>query len=450
MNLNILFAFLIFSTSLFSQTLINFKGQDIYINGTNVPWNAFGNDMGSHHQWGTQYDSLFFENLFIECEDHNVNTVRLWIHCDGRANPEFDNQGKVTGLDPNFFTHLDDIFARALDHDLYLILTLWSFDMLKDYTSTAGSYAGMHKELISDTIFTNTYIQNALIPIVQHYENQCNLLAYEIINEPEWGIVGNPYTFSTVDQTVTAIEMKRFVGMLAAAIHQNSDHLVTVGASTLAFNSTASAALDHYWNDTAMFNATQNQDAYMDFYQVHFWEWMMLTGHNPFNTTFTDWALDKPTIIGEYPGTSNFPLDNQQTLAQSAYIGQWAGIIPWSYNAQDGRGEWDDHKNVLMQVGLDHPLETEIMYCKTLASNKTVDNGIEWKLFPNPSTDLLNLSSSEVFGTLNIIDVNGKIMRTIYSKTNSIEIDISQLEPGYYLIRMQNETWTDQKTFIKY
>ncbi|MCI5056182.1 MAG: T9SS type A sorting domain-containing protein [Flavobacteriales bacterium] len=417
-----------------AQNRINFNGQDIYINGVNVPWGAFGNDMGSHHQWGEQYDSTYFENLFTECEAHNINTARLWVHCDGRANPEFDGQGKVLGLDPQFFTHLDDIFQRALDHDVYLILCLWSFDMLKNFTASAGQYAGLHKELITDTAFTNSYINNALVPIVQHYQNQCNLLAYEIMNEPEWGINGNPFNFSTVDQKVEAAEMKRFVGMLTAAIHDNSDHLVTLGASTLAFNSTDSAALDHYWSDTALMNATnQDPNAYLDFYQVHFWEWMLLTGHDPFSTTPIDWMLDKPTIIGEYPGTSNFPLPSQQTLIQNAYNNNWAGVIPWSHNAQDGRGDWNDFKNELKQFGLDHPIETDILYCKNLANVEEVHVD-EIVVYPNPFSDYVNIKNANTT-LVEVFDIQGKQILTCPLNGKS-QLDLSMLNPGSYIFKV--------------
>ena len=147
---------------------ITFNGKSYYLNGINVPWNAFGSDAGTHYEWGPLYDSTFFHTLFQECKSNGVNCVRLWIHCDGRSTPEFDDNGYVTGLDTNFLSDFDDILRIAQQNNVMVMPCLWSFDMTKDFTSTAGKYAGMHADLIQDTLKTRSYIDNALVPMVKH------------------------------------------------------------------------------------------------------------------------------------------------------------------------------------------------------------------------------------------------------------------------------------------
>jgi hypothetical protein len=70
-------------------------------------------------------------------------------------------------------------------------------------------------------------------------------------------------------------------------------------------------------------------------------------GYDPFQATRTPayWKLDKPTIIGESPA-----IVGKYTLKQmvdGAYANGYAGIMPWSYNANDGYGTWDACKNEL-------------------------------------------------------------------------------------------------------
>jgi hypothetical protein len=217
-----------------AQNLIHYQGKDYFINGANVAWNQFGSDVGTHYQWGALYDPSFFENTFVSCENFGLNCLRLWIHCDGRSSPEFDGTGSVTGLDTNFFSNLDDIFLRAQNHHIMLIPCLWSFDMTKN-VSGAGMYAGSHQLLITDTVKTRSYINNALIPMVQRYASQCNLLAWEIINEPEGSIdVAAAYGNNNL---VTKLQMQRFVAVQAAAIHQYSSKMDTVGSASLKWNS---------------------------------------------------------------------------------------------------------------------------------------------------------------------------------------------------------------------
>jgi hypothetical protein len=119
----------------------------------------------------------------------------------------------VTGLDTNFLSNFDDLLRIARENNVMVMPCLWSFDMTKDFTSTAGKYAGKHADLIQDTVKTRSYINNALVPMVKHLANTCNLFAWEIINEPEWSISGPGNTV----QLVTAQEMVRFCAMIAEA-----------------------------------------------------------------------------------------------------------------------------------------------------------------------------------------------------------------------------------------
>ncbi|MGE5670890.1 MAG: hypothetical protein ACM31E_05560 [Fibrobacterota bacterium] len=325
---------------------IKYNGKDYYINGMNVPWNAFGSDAGTHYQWGPLYDSTFFKTLFQECKEYGVNCVRLWIHCDGRTSPEFDADGVVSGLDTNFLSNLEDIFRIGAENNVMVMPCLWSFDMTKDFTGSAGKYAGLHADLIKDSLKTVSYINNALIPMVKRFANTCNLFAWEIINEPEWSISGP----GTTVQLVSNKEMVRFCGMIAEAIHANSSKMVTVGSACLKWNSTKIGPAEaHYWSDSSFADAYNKPGSNLDFYQIHYYDWMFNSewGYDPFQSTKTPeyWNLDKPALIGENPGVAG-----KYTLKQmidNAYANGYAGIMPWSYDSVDNFGSWNMCKNEL-------------------------------------------------------------------------------------------------------
>jgi hypothetical protein len=325
---------------------IHYNGKDYYINGINVPWNAYGSDVGTHYQWGALYSPSFFTTFFQQCNSYGVNCVRFWIHCDGRTSPEFDSNGNVTGLDTNFFSNFDDIFRIAALNNVMIMPCLWSFDMTKDFTSTAGKYAGMHASLIQDTNKTRSYINKALVPMVKRYTNTCNLFAWEIINEPEWSISGPGNTV----QLVSAQEMERFCAMIAEAIHLNSGKMATVGSACLKWCSSLQPPAEaHYWCDSSFQAVYKKPLAFLDFYEIHYYDWMFNAdwGYDPFQAGKTPayWKLDKPTLIGESPGQAG-----QYTIRQmvdSAFAHGYAGIMPWSYNANDGIGTWDACKSEL-------------------------------------------------------------------------------------------------------
>jgi hypothetical protein len=67
-------------------------------------------------------------------------------------------------------------------------------------------------------------------------------------------------------------------------------------------------------------------------------------GYDPFQQSKTPayWKLDKPTLIGESPAAAGKYTMKQ--MIDSAFMHGYAGIMPWSYNANDGVGTWDDCK----------------------------------------------------------------------------------------------------------
>ena len=67
-----------------------------------------------------------------------------------------------------------------------VILTLWDF-LLKDVPNRL--------DLIRDVNKLNSYTLNALIPMIEGVEHNTNLIAWEIMNEPEW-IVHNNFLVS--------------------------------------------------------------------------------------------------------------------------------------------------------------------------------------------------------------------------------------------------------------
>jgi hypothetical protein len=372
------FIFLLSFLSLHSQAqkvshLIYFEGKPMFINGVNIPWNNFGSDVGNHYLWGANYKPEWFEKMFADCEANGINCVRFWIHTDGRSNPEFNTDGSVKGLDGDFFPAFDDIFLRAKNHGVLIMPCLWSFDMCKDSRKSAGIYAGNHADLISDSLKTVSYIKNVLIPMVKRYDKHCNLFAWEVCNEPEWHMprAGDPKWKDITEVPVK--DMQRFTGMIAAAIHKNSSRMVTTGSAALKWNSDVPPATGNWWSNEALQKAYPDKDAYLDFYQIHYYDWMYPFKFDPFNKDYPYeyWKLDKPCLIGEQPGSlvRDTIYSNEEKI-QNAYDNHYAGQMFWSYNGGDGVGIFDDFKDACKKFSETHKAEIfPIIPCKTLSSS---------------------------------------------------------------------------------
>ena len=334
----------IFHLPTHSQTYIPFKGAPIYLNGINIPWNHFGWDIGRHPQKGIGYDSLWFEEAFSTLASEGVNSARFWIHTDGRASPEFLQNGFVTGLDGIFFEHLDDLVQRAEAHNIYLIFCLWTFELVQDKRSCCGQFAGNHSDLIREPAKTQSYIDQVLIPMVKRYAQSCAVFAWEIINEPEWAIEN----IGTEKGVVPKVDMQRFVAMQAEAIHAHSDQLVTVGSASLKWNSSYTPPTKgNFWSDEALQQAWPSAGSYLDFYQIHFYDWMKegRANFDPYSRPADFWNLEKPTIIGEASPYSSYYNPNQ--MLQNAFHNAFAGHFFWSYAANGNTAGWNASRNAI-------------------------------------------------------------------------------------------------------
>jgi len=418
---------------------INFQNQDIFVSGVNMPWNEFGWDFGNHHLWGNGYDSTYFEQAFQELEISGINTVRMWVHCDGRANPNFDKNGFVTGLDDNFLDELNDFLHRAQQHHILVILTLWSHDMLENEIENAGEFAGMHQELITDDAKLQSYLDFALTPMVQALSHHCNLLAYEIISEPEWcfPIIG----VASTSQLVNSTHMQRFVAKCIQVIRANSSQYVTVGSAYPCGNDYAQNK--NYWHETEFealgFNCNE---VYLDFYSFHYFEWMG-DDDDVFQHHSDNWDMNKPILIAESATYSSEKtmLKTAKTQLQHVFEKQYAGVLFWSYNAQDEYSSWSDFKNEVTDFNIDNANEVNI--------NLDCDTSFQYlptlicSFYPNPVQEILKLNyntSADLDIVTRIYNSKGSLVQNfelaLLSENHQIEFSLSSLQQGLYFLEV--------------
>lgn len=78
---------------------------------------------------------------------------------------------------------------------------------------------------------------------------------------------------------------------------------------------------------------------------------------------------------------------------------------------------------------------------QTLANN--------WELYPNPTSDIMNLKISvEGNKTIEVLNTTGQIVQTIQTDTSFLQIDAKNLAKGMYVIRLITHEGTSQKTFM--
>ena len=85
--------------------------------------------------------------------------------------------------------------------------------------------------------------------------------------------------------------------------------------------------------------------------------------------------------------------------------------------------------------------------------NDTEINKDSFKVYPNPATDLITVELSSEFlekATIQVLNLLGQV---VYSENKEISartlLNISELKPGVYFLKLQSEGEVYSKKFIK-
>lgn len=76
-------------------------------------------------------------------------------------------------------------------------------------------------------------------------------------------------------------------------------------------------------------------------------------------------------------------------------------------------------------------------------------NTSELQVFPNPAKNIITINGLQSKGTIKIIAADGKLIKQITITGISLQIDISKLAKGMYILQYYNEVKTDQVKIIK-
>jgi hypothetical protein len=308
-----------------SGSRLPWLGGNGYLNGVNYPWVHYGNDFGSNawgaygvHDPGTH---AMVDADFARMEQQGVRTARWWLFADGRAGITWDSGGMPVGLDQYVFADLDAALALARKHHVYVDLVLTDVSLLYRSSYSNGVQLGGRPYLINTAAGRQALLSKVFMPVFDRYGQNPQILSYEVMNEPEWAISEDHAVNSKAAQPAALATFQAFVRQVAGAVHARTKSYVTVGSAAARWTS-------------------QWQRLGLDFYSVHFYDWMHpWPDVDVYDSGCSALHLDAPVVIGEYPPGSSTAGFRQ--YLDNWYAGGCAGALVWTFKGVDSAGAPD-------------------------------------------------------------------------------------------------------------
>ena len=304
--------------------------EDFWI-GVNLPWMNYGGDFGAN-AWregggvGRPGERLVLRNALARVAGEGLTCIRWFMLCDGRAGLRMAADGALEGLDDFVFRDADAAVEELDRAGLSALLVLFDFHWFRPAAFVNGVQTCGRARLAAGSSLRARLLDRVVDPLLERYGRHPSILAWDVINEPEWVTRGT--RLPPRPSEVPRAAMRDFIRGIVDLIHQRTSHAATVGS--------ASAR-----------TLPLVEGLGLDVYQVHWYD--RLGRKAPLDRPAASLGLDRPLILGEFPtrGSRRMPAEIVDTARQNGY----AGALAWSALAGDEASDPDALQPVLAASG---------------------------------------------------------------------------------------------------
>jgi hypothetical protein len=289
------------------------RESDRFVVGVNLPWIGYGTDVGASAwfpEGGLSQQPSALSRLdaaLAAVARDGISVVRVFVLCDARSGVRFDTAGDPLGLDAAVIPDLDVMLAAARAHRVRLMPVLLDFHLCGPKRLVNGVQLGGHSRVIADRDVGSAFVDRVLKPIAERYANDDAVIAWDVINEPEWCLRGSPLFRRT---TVSFEAMQAFLGEAVRCVKRVASQPVTIGCAGT-------------WRLDLV------RPLGLDFYQVH---WYDRFGWAALARPVAELGLeDRPVILGEFAGRTTRVPDVLDAAKRAGY----EGALVWSVLADD-------------------------------------------------------------------------------------------------------------------
>ena len=301
--------------------------EDFWI-GINLPWLSYGGDFGAN-AWrkdggvGRPGERRVLRDTLARIADEGLTRVRWFMLCDGRAGLRMAPDGSLAGLDEFVFRDADAAVDELGRAGLSAIFVLFDFHWFRPAAVVNGVQTCGRARLAIDPLQRERLLERVVAPLLERYGRHPSILAWDVINEPEW--VTRAVRLPPRPSEVPRAAMRDFIRDIVGLIHQRTSHAATVGSASVR-------------------NLPLVEGLGLDVYQAHWYD--RLDRRAPLDRPVATLGLDRPLILGEFPtrGSRRMPAEIVEVARQNDY----AGALAWSAVSDD---QVTDHAAFVADLG---------------------------------------------------------------------------------------------------
>ena len=299
--------------------------RDSFATGINLAWIEFARDVGTGAP-----NIAEIKRQLSQVAAAGGTVARIWLHTDGSLTPEYEGS-RVLGPGAYTIKDLTKILDVAATQKVQLMLTLWSFDMLRsDLKKKDAGRVTANRLLLTDPKHMRDYLDRALSPIIYAVRGHPALHSWDVINEPEGMTTAENWGNIEAADRVDLAAVQTFVNKIAGRIHHIApSNLVTVGAVSMKYLN-KNLTTGNIYSDDALVKAGKDPMGYLDFYQVHYYA-KKGKENSPFQNAASSFGFDKPIYVGEFDMKEYLDFDlasPRLTYDQLKKLG-YNGVLGW-------------------------------------------------------------------------------------------------------------------------
>jgi hypothetical protein len=290
--------------------------------GANLPWMDYGCDFGVNawHPDGGVASPLKRQRLrdtLTGLTDQGITLVRWFALCDGRSGLRWNPDGGRPRLDRMALADADAALDELARLSMSVMLVLIDFSWLGRARIVNGVRLGGQRSALSQRSERQHLLEHVFLPFLQHCGPSGSVVAWDIINEPEWATFGVGSLNPTI--TIARRTMRTFIGECVTLVHSATLQPATVGLASARWLSLV-------------------KGLGLDFYQVHWYD--PLERLSPLDKRVDQLGVDRPVVLGEFPtrGSARAP---SEILAIAEGAG-YQGALAWSAVSTDDASDYTE------------------------------------------------------------------------------------------------------------